>query len=550
MLVAVLLTAFAMPAAARDGVHNGGFELGRHPREDRPAHWLIGFPGDLGPLPGTWALVRDATSGSTALELVAASDDMTYLAVQILDLPASVLADHTLEVTARVRRTSGLNGWVGIQVAALNPEVDPDPISGIAHVGFLQLVADPTESWQNLSGHLTLGGPAEYVAVVLFAVGDGVGARFDDVSITVDLPYPACTPWAEPVRILDGGVPSFHVGVVNESPRNGSEQALNDLAVRAAEVGDLVNLFAHVRWNALTSQPLLHGHQTVLDAAQRVADLGLLRMLTFDFTHADLEGIGDINPLPDGTPVDRLDPAARAAYVAELEALVQTIHPAIVSVGIETDFFLEAHGDEWQDFRTMLCAAGDRLKQADPDLHITTYFTLEGLIRPDLSANVAGQNALRALQPCIDSIGYSYYPADGVRHQEAIPDGLFSAAAEVIPGLPLIVPEFGYRGGDELYPEEEQEAFLRRALTQLETTEVVAAVWFSLYDQTYFGAADFFQDAFRSIGLLHADGTPKRAFAMLAGTQNGARSPLVLHPRPWCQHPPRRPGGRANPADP
>jgi len=285
----------------------------------------------------------------------------------------------------------------------------------------------------------------------------------------------------------------------------------------------------------------------VLDQGRRAAELGLEPMLTFDFTHADLDGIGHINPWPNGTPVERLDWTARAGYVDELVALVDAVRPTIVSVGIETDFFLERHRDEWGDFRALLCEARDRLLTHDPDLHVTTYFTLETLVHPDLSPNAEGQSAMRELMPCIDSVGFSYYPADGILHLQQIPDGMMIAAAEVAPALPLIVPEFGFRGGDDVYTDEEQEAFLRRALAELQGHPVVAAAWYSLYDQTYFGVAPYFQDAFRSIGLIRRDGVPKTSFTMLARTRHMAGPQPPRHPGLWCRSAPRTVVNRVGP---
>jgi len=408
-------------AGTREGIFNGGFERGAHAHENRPAHWLIGFPDDPAPVQGEWRTAADG--GSTALELITHAGEMSsVIVVQVVDLPAAEMAGETLSARCRVRRVSD-EGWVGVQIAALNPEATPDPETGVSHVGWLQLTAAAEQGWQELSGDLTLLGPAEMIVVVLFAVGDGeeVRARFDDVSVITELDLPACGPWSAPP--LAGGPPPFPVGVVNENPRNRSDRALEDLIARAAEVGDTINLFAHVRWNGLAGLPLLDGHDRVLEQGRRAAGLGLELMLTFDFTHAELDGIGHINPWPDGTPVERLDSAVRAGYVNELAALVEAVRPAIVSVGIETDFFLERHHGEWGDFRALLCEARERLQAGDPDLHVTTYFTLETLVHPDLSPNTEGQSAMRELMPCIDSVGFSYYPADGVHHLEQIPEG-------------------------------------------------------------------------------------------------------------------------------
>jgi hypothetical protein len=44
---------------------------------------------------------------------------------------------------------------------------------------------------------------------------------------------------------------------------------------------------------------------------------------------------------------------------------------------------------------------------------------------------------------------------------------------------------------------------------------VVLAALYSLYDQTYFGAPAFFQEAFRTIGVHRLGGTPKEAWRLL-----------------------------------
>jgi len=181
---------------------------------------------------------------------------------------------------------------------------------------------------------------------------------------------------------------------------------------------------------------------------------------------------------------------------------------------------------------------------------VTTYFTLDDLVANDLTPNVEGQAALRALLPllpCIDSVGFSFYPADGVRPVDDLPDGLMTAASVVAPELPLIVPEFGMRS-DGIYSEADQEGFLRWALADLTAHPTVAAFWYSLHDQTYLGTGFYFQDAFRHVGMFDHKGVPKRIWKMLQRTRTesaGASRPA--DPGPWCVPDPRRPRGRAIP---
>ncbi len=520
-----------------------GDERGLDISRTRPSHWNVGFPGDLNPFPGTWRLGRSETvAPSTVLQLSCESDDSTCLVSQIVDLPAATMSGVSLSLRVRVKRQTD-HGWVGAQLAAINPEVPLDPETGISHVGFLQL-APSAGAWEDLEGSITLNGPAQFIALVLFVIGDGAVASFDDVSVAAEMDFADCGPLPNDVEPLHNGPPPFPIGITNENPRNTSDQGLADLAARAAETMDVVNLFVHIRWNRLSGLPMLAGHQQIIDSAKTLTRLGVSRMVTLDFTHDSIEGIGDLNPLPDGSLPGRLDDAGVAeAYLDELEALAAVIEPDIVSVGIETDFFWRAHPDQWTAFRTLLCAARTRLKAQHPDIHVTTYFTLSALVDREGGSIQSGQAALRELLPCIDSVGYSDYPADGARRVEDIPSGYFVAASAVAPHLPLILPEFGYRA-DEVYSESEQEAYLRRVFAELGEHPVRAAILYSLYDQSYLGSPSWFREAFSGIGLFRLDGSPKRSYALIHRTrrQNG---PLIhVEPRLQCVPSPRRTAGR------
>lgn len=498
--------------AEREGVHNGTFELGLSRDWSRPDHWYVGFPGDDPPPPGTWSIVRSGDRSGHDLELRSADEDGFFVS-QVVDLPARAMAGTTLTIRSKVREVTD-DGWAVVQLIAVNPEAPADPETGIHEVGHVVL-GSQQQDWTQLSDTVTLTDVAELLVVMLVASGEGAIARFDDVSVTASLEEHDDGPAPAELPLPAGGAPRFLIGVTNESTRNPSDAAHRDLPLEAARIAELVNLFVHVRWNALAGKPPLDGHDRILEQGELLRRHGMHRMVTLDFTHDSLEGLGDLNPMPDGSPVGRLDEVeVREAYLAELEALVESVRPSIVSVGIETDFFWKQHPDQWPAFRDLLCQARSRIETIDPAIHVTTYFTLGTLVAPDTSLMPQGTAAMRELLPCIESVGYSYYPADGARRLADIPDGMFTAALAVAPDLELIIPEFGYRS-DGIYSEEDQEAFLRRAVDELAGVDVVAMVWYSLYDQTYLGVDPWFQEAFRSIGLRRLDGTPKRSHALL-----------------------------------
>jgi len=351
MIVLFISVGSLVPAqpVEREGVHNGTFELGLSRDRSRPEHWYVGFPGDDPAPPGTWSLVVTGDQPGHDLELRSSHADGFFVS-QIVDLPARTMAGATVSVTASVRESTS-EGWAVVQLVALNPEAPADPETGIHEVGYLVL-GSQQQNWTQLSGSVTLSDVAELLVVILVASGEGAVARFDDVSVTGFLEEPGNGPDPADLSLPTAGASRLPIGVTNESTRNPSDAGLRDLPLEAARVADLVNLFVHVRWNALAGKPPLDGHATVLEQGASLVRLGMQRMITFDFTHDSLEGLGDLNPMPDGTPVGRLDEVeVREAFLTELLALVEAVRPSIVSVGIETDFFWQRHPDQWPAFK-------------------------------------------------------------------------------------------------------------------------------------------------------------------------------------------------------
>jgi hypothetical protein len=100
--------------------------------------------------------------------------------------------------------------------------------------------------------------------------------------------------------------------------------------------------------------------------------------LTFNFTHASVDSVGELNPLPDGSsPGSMLDPTVREAMKDELLWLFGEIRPDYVMTGIEMDIMERRHPEWWTAFVTMHGEMYDAIKTIDPTAHVTTYFTHE-----------------------------------------------------------------------------------------------------------------------------------------------------------------------------
>ncbi len=83
-------------------------------------------------------------------------------------------------------------------------------------------------------------------------------------------------------------------------------------------------------------------------------------------------------------------------------------------------------------------------------------------------------------------------------------------------------------GGGSDYTEDDQAEALRIMIREVATVEPVALVWYSAYDQTYFGADPWFQQAFRFEGLISWTGTPKQSWVVW---QKLAAAPVTLDER-------------------
>ena len=492
---------------------NGGFELDEEAGAGRPPYWFVGFRGE--PLPagsGTWALDSDvAAEGARSLRLQPSGE---YNVTQIVHLPGTALQGRTVRVSLKIRH-QGLEAPPGFVLAGFNPEYTvPDPLLGPGAVGAFVGTADPAEGeWREYQGSFTAAAPAQAVFVMLAASGAAGRAWFDDVRVLADPWAPGPGPDAASVQV-PLATRDFDTGLVSENPADLSELAYEELVEHAAATGDVLNLFFHVRWCGLTGTPFEADpeHAFTLRLGRLARERGLKLALTFDFTHAAPQTVGDLNPLPDGSSPGSLnDPAVRRAYLDELYWLFDRLHPEMVLVGIEVSILHDRHPDQWDAYVQMEAEAYDTLKARDPATHVSAYHTLDWSVNPDGSLNQANAAVWRQLLPHLDSVAFSTYPSVSLAGTGALdyPQGYVARPHDIAPDLPILVPEFGTAGGgDSGFTEAQQAEVLARMLVDLAAVRPVALIWFSLYDQPYFGVPAWFK-IFKHLGFRGQDGTPK-----------------------------------------
>jgi hypothetical protein len=513
LLIAAFLTT-QLHAASQNIVTNGGFESACADSA-RPQYWQIGFTDSPAQVltNGRWspdAQIRSEGNQSLKLEPRLGGD---YALSQILHVPTYDLKGRLIRLSADVR-SAGLSVPPVIMLLAPDLSLPPDPDFGVGLAVKIILIADSAEGvFRSIEGQCTATGNSNYMFVYLYASGTEGAAWFDNVRVELDVdpagPYPS--PAVSPIERR-----SFDMGFVQENPQDLSEKAMEELLGAVASAGETINLFFHVRWCGLTGEDPAWAHRHQLQQAAYARRAGLKVALSFDFTHDNPESIGDINPKPDESPVGSL--ATRAvsrAYLDELFFLAEKVRPEIVIVGIEMDIFHDKHPEQWPAYVAMFKAAADTLTRRYPGVHVTAYFTLPWMVDTEGRINSSHAAVWRQLLPQLQSVAYSTYPCVLGLTGIVPVEGYFRKPAEIIPELPVLIPEFGVPGGpDAQLSMDEQAQWLSRMLREFSEVNTRLVCWFSMFDQSYFDIPAYFREAFARLGMHDRNGTAKPAWAL------------------------------------
>jgi hypothetical protein len=234
-----------------------------------------------------------------------------------------------------------------------------------------------------------------------------------------------------------------------------------------------------------------------------------------------------IRVLPDDLLDERFDsPRMLSRFTALLDAVLPLLEErvAYVSIGREVDIYLGYHAEEWIAFQIFYETAVAHVHASAPRLAVGTATTFRG-------ASAAVAPLVAELNGSSDVLILTYDPF-GDRFAPASPDAPlsdFPRMAELAGGRPIVLLEVAYSSAAELGSSEEDQAEFVRSIFEAwrgQGERVEFLNIFALHDYTPEICGPLAQrqgepgdSAYAwylcSLGLRHADGSPKQAWQSL-----------------------------------
>ncbi|MBZ0277849.1 MAG: hypothetical protein K8I60_17005 [Anaerolineae bacterium] len=223
-------------------------------------------------------------------------------------------------------------------------------------------------------------------------------------------------------------------------------------------------------------------------------------------------------------PLD--DPQVIARYEALLDqvfGVMGDVRIASLSVGSETDIYLNTDVTLWEQYTRFAAAIRDYMHQHYPDTPVVFEMTSNGLTGS--AASLA-----QALNEYADIIGVSYYPItdDFTVHDPAVVRDLFAALVDLYPDKPISFYQIGYPSSPVLNSSEAAQAQFIREVFQAwdiyaDHVRMVDFTWLTdipaeqvaFYQEYYHFATERFGQYLGTLGLRYHDGTPKQALDVL-----------------------------------
>jgi hypothetical protein len=354
------------------------------------------------------------------------------------------------------------------------------------------------------------------------------------ISIALAFAISACGHGASPKQdsARSGPARAFMMGF-STVPRELNADAYADTFGLAAQHGEIVLIQRTPPWSDFLPGASVGSDTADTTASEKaqIADKKLKLFFAIDPTDGSTgrDRLADLPPSLSGKNFG--DPGVRAAFISYAKYVAVNYKPAYLALGVEMNLYYEKDKEDFANFKTLYAQAYDAVKEISPATQVTVTFQYEDLqgLLPTSDKHFPDWQLVRAFDPKLDLVTISTYPSFAFASADAIPADYYSQLT-AFTDKPVAIAEMGYAsaaGGQHLNDgtEQDQKAFLVRALSDAGTLHMPFVIWFAAWDPSF--AKDSAYSVFQHIGLMRSDGGEKPAWQTWV---TAARRPYVTAP--------------------
>jgi len=341
----------------------------------------------------------------------------------------------------------------------------------------------------------------------------------------------SCGGGSGPKRDASDGPPrSFMMGI-STLPRELNTKSYAEAFRLAGENGEMVLIQRTPPWSEFLPGADVGEDTAKTTAAERqaAADGHLRTFFAIDPTNGET-GRDRLAGLPSSlTGAHFDDERVRQAFVSYARYVALNYKPAYLALGVEMNLYYNKNKQDLENFESLYAEAYDRVKEISPDTQVTVTFQYEDLqgILPTQDKHFADWQLIKAFGSKLDVVAISTYPSFAFKAAAAIPDNYYSQL-RAFATQPIVIAEMGFASaagpkGLNSGTEQDQDAYLKRALADAQAMKMPFVIWFAGWDPSY--AKDTALGVFQHIGLLRDDNTAKPAWASWTETARRAYEP-------------------------
>lgn len=298
---------------------------------------------------------------------------------------------------------------------------------------------------------------------------------------------------------------------------NTTDEDLKAAIIETAKVAECYVIRQKIDWEAF--RPGGNATPDFTDDILRLLDLA--RDAGFPQTLVELDPIVDrhnVGPLPPALAGAGFGhPDVRTALRRQAIVVVTQGRPDYLSIAVEANGYFESNPEDFENFVSLHKELYDEIKSISPETQVMASFNLEGI--QGLLSGIGGFAdhgpqwfLLDKFEPEVDAFAFSTLPFPVFFDPVQLPDDYLSRIT-LHTDRPIVLSEVGwttYAGASG--SEAAQAAYLSLMSRQaLHVDQLRIFAWTILFDAELGSIFDAFP-AFRSLGLLEADGKPKIAW--------------------------------------